>query len=125
MVEDKITKVKEGISKFGEKDWSDEKVFEVYGIKRWKYVDGKEIAVQDNEHALIGHDGKYIKFETMKYPTKHKLTKKELREQREAEKTVEFLEATDLPTFNLHGIMREAIIDSGVNTEATVVNEKT
>lgn len=125
MVEDKITKVKEGISKFGEKDWSDEKVFEVYGVKRWKYVDGKEIAVQENEHALIGHDGKYVKFETMKYPTKHKLTKKELREQREADKTIEFVEATDLPTFVLHGIMREAIIDSGVNTDATVVNEKT
>jgi len=125
MVEDKIRKVKEGISKFGEKGWTDDKVFQVYGIKRWKYVDGKEIAVQENEHALIGHDGKYIKFETMKFPTKHKLTKKELREQREAKKTIEFLEPTDLATFNLHGIMREAIIDSGVNTDATVVNEKT
>ena len=125
MVEDKITKVKEGISKFGEKDWSDEKVFEVYGIKRWKYIDGKEIAVQDNEHSLIGYDGKYIKFETMKFPTAHKLTKKQLREQRGVKKTVEFLESTDIPSFNLHGIMREAIIDSGVNTDATVVNEKT
>ena len=74
---------------------------------------------------MIGHDGKYIKFETMKFPTKHKLTKKELREQREAKKTIEFLEPTDLATFNLHGIMREAIIDSGVNTDATVVNPKT
>ena len=121
MVEAKQRKVKEGIAQFGKMD--DDEIFKIYGIKRWKYVDGKEVPNED--HSLIGYDGKYVKIETMKFPTRHKLTKKELREQRAAKKTIEQLEPTVKATKNLHAIMRECLIESGVNLDATVVNEKT
>jgi len=131
MIEEKQRKVKEGIAQFGK--MNDEEIFKIYGIKRWKHVgvwnkkQNKfvQTEVPNEDHALIGYDGKYVTVESMRFPSKHKLTKKEKREQEQAGKTIEYLQTTDKPTRNLHGIMRQCIVKSGVNLEATVVNEKT
>ena len=69
LIEQKMNKIQEGIAKYGQEGWTDEKILETYGVAR-KLPDGKP----NHDHALIGFDGKYLRVGTYKYPTSHGLT---------------------------------------------------
>ena len=116
LVEAKIKKIAEGIAQYGK--MKPDEIFKEYGIMQYKTVDGKQQLNFD--HALIGKDDKYIKVETMKFPSKHKLSKKEVREMRERGETPKKIMAHTQAQEKLHAIMRQAFIASGVNLDEVV-----
>ena len=119
LVEAKTKLIAEGISQYGK--MKPQEIFEKYGVMQYKTVDGKQQLNFD--HALIGTDDKYVKVETMKFPTKHKLTKKAVREMREKGETPRKLTVQTEAQEKLHAIMRQAFIASGVDLEEVVEGE--
>ena len=124
LIEQKMNKIQEGIAKYGQEGWTDEKILETYGVAR-KLPDGKP----NHDHALIGFDGKYLRVGTYKYPTSHGLTatkKAELEKAGGEAKQIERVTKDGEPVERtLHAIIRKCIVDSDVDLDQTWYNKKT
>ena len=124
LIEQKMNKIQEGIAKYNEEGWSDEKILETYGVAR-KLPDGKP----NHDHALIGSDGKYIRLGTYKYPTSHGLTATKKAELEKAGGEAKQFERVTKDGENVErtliAIIRKCIVDSGVDLYKTWKNKKT
>jgi len=117
LLEARVKEIQEGIDAIDSGKMSPEKIFEKYGIKQFKELDGKQIPNFD--HTLIGHDGKYVHINSVKFPTKHKLTKAQKAAKLAKNETLRSVKAMPKAQETLHAIMRECLRASGVDLDET------
>ena len=116
LVQAKVNKVEAGMKQIGK--IPDDELFKEYGIERWT-INAEGVKIKNNHHALIGDDGKYIDSATMKFPTKHKLSPRQVFEIKKTRKPLPQLKATENQK-KLHAIMRKCFVESGVNLDEVI-----
>jgi len=113
LVETKLKTIQEGINAINEDKMTPEQIFKEFGVQKYKQLDGKRVLNYD--HVLIGHDGKYIETNSVKFPTKHKLTIAQRDAKRANNETIKSLKKVTKGEETLHAIMRQCLKASGVD----------
>jgi len=120
LYESRIQHIQEGIDAIDEGKLSSKQIFEKYGIEQYKELNGRKVPNYD--HTLIGHDGKYVSINSVKYPSRHKLTLSQKREKEAKGETIQSMKVIHKAQEKLHAIMREALRASGVDLSETDEN---
>jgi len=118
LIQAKLDKIQKGVSKFGQEGWTDSKIFDTYGIQHYKEIDGKQVV--NDDHALIGYDGKYVDVGTYKFPTTHGLTATKKAQLPKNYTMREF--KTTGNELKLQAIIRHCIVKADVDLEQTAEN---
>ena len=113
LVETKLKKIQKGINAINEDKMNPEQIFKEFGVQKYKQLDGKRVLNYD--HVLIGHDGKYIETNSVKFPSKHKLTIAQRNAKLANNETIKSLKKVKKGEETLHAIMRQCLKASGVD----------
>ena len=115
LVDRRLKEIEEGMRAIDEGKLTPEQILEKYNIEQYKTLDGK--TVPNYDHVLIGHDGKYIETNSVKFPSKHKLTIAQRNEKLANNETIRSVKKVSKNEEKLHAIMRECLIASGVDLD--------
>jgi len=113
LVEKRIKQIEAGMRAIDEGKLKPDQILEKYNIEQYKELDGN--TVPNYDHVLIGYDGKYIETNSVKFPTKHKLTIAQKREKENNKETIRSVKRIAKNEEMLHAIMRECLVASGVD----------
>lgn len=113
LVDRRLKEIEEGMRAIDEEKLKPDQILEKYNIEQYKEVDGK--TVPNYDHVLIGYDGKYIETNSVKFPTKHKLTIAQKNEKEANNETIRSVKKVAKNEEKLHAIMRQCLIASGVD----------
>jgi len=117
LVDRRLKEIEEGMRAIDEGKLKPEQILEKYNIEQYKEVDGK--TVPNYDHVLIGYDGKYVETNSVKFPSKHKLTIAQRNEKLANKETIRSVKKVSKNEEKLHAIMRECLIASGVDLNET------
>jgi len=117
LVEARMKQIEAGMKAIDEGKLKPDQILEKYNIEQYKELDGK--TVPNYDHVLVGYDGKYVETNSVKFPTKHKLTIAQKLEKENNNETIRSVKRMAKNEEKLHAIMRECLIASGVDLNET------